>query len=69
MAELEEESDCDNLSIDDVYDSDNDVSYNPEDLSSDCDSEGCDEPFEKETEDVMYKTVHAIHFHTFNIHS
>ena len=35
IAELEEESDCVNLSIDDVYDSYNDVSYNPEDLSSD----------------------------------
>ena len=50
LAELEvaSELDDDHLSIDSVYDSDNnDAPYIPEDISSDSDSDSCDEPLRK----------------------
>ena len=50
LAELEvgSESDDDHISIDCVYDSDNnDAPYIPKDINSDSDSDSCDEPLRK----------------------
>ena len=46
--EVESESNDDHLSIDSVYDSDNnDATYISEDIGSDSDSDSCDKPFRK----------------------